>query len=78
MTSRALLIEQIADLSETDVAVLLALVRRLHERAPPAGATMGPAPQGEATRPNTAPLAGSIRFVGDIESPIDERWDAES
>lgn len=78
MTSRALLIEQIADLSEIDATVLLALVRRLRDRAQPAGVTSQPAPQDGASRPNTAPLAGSIHFMGDVESPIDERWDAES
>jgi hypothetical protein len=74
VTVRDLLLQQIPTLSEADAAVLLALVQRLRahrEAAPATEAT-------EATRPNMAPMAGSIRFLGDVESPIGEAWEADS
>ena len=77
VTSRDLLIQQIPSLSEADAAVLLALVQRLRARAEPPAASSSPAAPGREARPNNAPLAGSIRFMGDVESPIDEPWDAD-
>lgn len=77
MTTHDLLIQQIPNLSDADAAVLLALVQRLRARERPSVASRESDQQADAMRANTAPLADSIRFMGDIESPIDERWDAE-
>jgi hypothetical protein len=77
VTVRDLFLQQIPTLSEADAAVLLALVQRL--RAHPEAREAAPATEGaEATRPNMAPMAGSIRFLGDVESPIGEAWEADS
>lgn len=78
MTSRDLLVQQISELSDADAAVVLVLVHRLRARAQPPVSAPGPAPHVDPSRPNTAPLAGSVRFLGDVESPLDERWDADT
>ena len=77
MTSREVLLHEIESLSEEDAEILVALARRL--RAKPLPMQGGQLEQlGAAARPNTAPLAGSVRMLGDIVAPISEPWEADT
>lgn len=72
MTVREILLERIRELPEEDIAALLGVAERLRGRAASSPATSQKPPAPSTPRPNTAPLAGSILFMGDIESPVIE------
>ena len=76
MTDRQLLLQHLANLSDEDVHALLPIVERLRaHRIVPANAH-GAKPQAPSTSARRhperfGPLAGSVRFMGDIESPVE-------
>jgi hypothetical protein len=73
MSLRAQLIREIAELAEDDVRALLALVGRLRARQEPASPVAPPAPGGTMLHPERfGALPGSVRFLGDVESPVAE------
>ena len=82
MTSRQLLLQQIAALSEDDVNALLPIVQRLRAKrvAPvtPQAATETPSelPTHRHHPERFGPLAGSVRFIGDVQHPVEngEAW----
>ncbi|WP_437780795.1 hypothetical protein [Sorangium sp. So ce1097] len=77
MTARQLLVQQLADLSDEDVHALLPIVERLRAKH----IALASAPATQDTPPPTPPqrrhperfgrLAGSARFVDDLESPVE-------
>jgi hypothetical protein len=75
MSMRDMLLKELDGLSEQDTALLVAFARRL--RAKP----LGPGEAAErvmSTRRNTAPLAGTADFLGDIVEPTGEEWEADT
>lgn len=82
MTARQILVQQLADLSDEDVQALLPIVERLRAKhiATAAARTMteitslGPSSRRHPER--FGPLVGSVRFIGDVEAPVEnaEKW----
>ena len=77
MTPREVLMHEIESLSDEDAEILVALARRLRAKPLPMSGGM-PEQNAPAIRSNTAPLAGSVRILGDIVAPIGEPWEAET
>lgn len=77
MTSREVLLQEFENLSEQDTEILVALARRLRAKPLPMSGGM-PEQDAPAVRPNTAPLAGSVRILGDIVAPVGEPWEVET
>ena len=75
MSMLDVLLKELDGLSEQDTEILVALARRL--RAKSLGASAMPVPITSA-RPNTAPLAGTADFLGDLVEPTGEAWEADS
>lgn len=88
VTARQTLVQQLADLSDEDVQALLPIVERLRaKRIVPANArtmnettSLAPSPRRHPER--FGPLTGTVRFVGEIEAPVEnaDGWtfDAEN
>ena len=74
MTPRERLAQRLPLLSDEDIAALLAVAERLVASHGTTNVLAAPA---VADRKNTAPMAGSVRILGDIVPPIGEAWDAE-
>jgi hypothetical protein len=76
VTIRQTLVQQLADLSDEDVHALLPIVERLRAKhiAPANAPTTKDAPpftSSQRLHPERfGPLAGSVRIVGDLESPV--------
>ncbi|XXY44794.1 hypothetical protein WME91_32805 [Sorangium sp. So ce269] len=76
MTARQLLVEQLADLSDEDVHALLPIVERLRAKhiapanAPTTEGATSLAPSLRRHPERFGRLAGSARFVDEVESPV--------
>jgi hypothetical protein len=77
VTAREILLQHFADLSDDDVHALLPIVQHLRAKriAPESPQTVKETPSETASRrrhpERFGPLAGSVRFVGDVESPVE-------
>ncbi|MBK9260851.1 MAG: hypothetical protein IPM54_13655 [Polyangiaceae bacterium] len=83
MTARQRVLLHLSDLTDEDVDALLPIVEHLRaKRLVPTHANHVPEPK-QASAPTErrhperfGPLAGSVKFVGDVESPVEptEDW----
>jgi hypothetical protein len=77
VTARQILLQQIADLSEDDAHALLPIVQRLRAKrvapgSPQADAEVSSEALAQRRHPERfGPLAGSVRFLGDVEAPVE-------